>query len=107
MPERSTVLLSNTPPLMALTADFGGLDVLKALLIQTAFFSMPLVCIDEVVGRRSDRFCGLNLTGSWGVMLKARKLGVPLDLTQAIHSMQSHGIWLSPAWMAFVLGNLQ
>jgi predicted nucleic acid-binding protein len=163
-PERSAVLVSNTTPLIALTAALGSLDILKfmyarvvvpfevaqeiraggqasfgvgvfhqadwldvqdqpvtllpflqnsldageASVIQTALnLSLPLVCIDEAVGRRTARLCGLNLTGSLGVMLKAQQLGFRLDLPEAIYKMQSHGIWLSPALIASVLGNPQ
>jgi predicted nucleic acid-binding protein len=164
MPDRSAVLVSNTTPLIALTAALGSLDILKfmyarvvvpfevaqevraggqssfgvdafhqadwldvqdqpvtllpflknsldsgeASVIQTALnLSLPLVCIDEVVGRRTARLCGLNLTGSLGIMLKARQMGFPLDMPQAIHKMQSHGIWLSPALVESVLGHPQ
>lgn len=86
----------------------NSLDAGEASVIQTALnLSLPLVCIDEVVGRRTARLCGLSLTGSLGVMLKARQLGFPLDLPQAIHNMQSHGIWLSPALIASVLDHPQ
>jgi predicted nucleic acid-binding protein len=164
MPERSAVLVSNTTPLIALTAALGSLDILKymyvrvlvpfevaqevraggqtsfgvdafqaadwldiqdrpvtllpflknsldageASVIQTALnLSLPLVCIDEVVGRRTARLCGLNLTGSLGILLKARQLGFSVDLPHAIENMRRHGIWLSPALIASVLGNPQ
>lgn len=162
--ERSLVLVSNTTPLIALTAALGSLDILKfmyarvviphevaqevraggqsafgvdvfhaadwlevqnqpvtllpflktaldvgeASVIQTALnLSLPLVCIDEVVGRRTARLCGLSLTGSLGVMLKAHQLGFPVDLPQAIDNMRQHGIWLSPVLVEAVLAKVQ
>ena len=162
--ERSLVLVSNTTPLIALTAALGSLDILKfmygrvviplevaqevraggqstfgvdafhaadwldvqdqpvtllpflknsldageASVIQTALnLSLPLVCIDEVVGRRTARLCGLSLTGSLGVMLKAHQLGFPVNLSQAISNMRQHGIWLSPVLIESVLAKVQ
>lgn len=162
--ERSLVLVSNTTPLIALTAALGSLDILKfmynrvviplevaqevraggqstfgvdafhaadwlevqnqpvtllpflktaldvgeASVIQTALnLSLPLVWIDEVVGRRTARLCALSLTGSLGVMLKAHQLGFPVDLPQAIDNMRQHGIWLIPVLVEAVLAKVQ
>jgi|GEM_PF-3747814 len=35
---------------------------------------------DENVGRRFARLSGLNLTGSIGILLKAKKLGYPISM---------------------------
>ena len=163
-PEHSKALVTNTTPLIALTAALGNLDILKfmyarvlvpfevaqelrsggksmfgvdvfdaadwldvqdrpvqlmpflknsldigeASVIQTALnLSLPLVCIDELVGRRTARLCGLNLTGSLCVMLKARQRGYQVDVLGAMNNMKAHGIWLSPALVDSVLGQLQ
>ena len=160
MPERSQVLVTNTTPLIALTAATGSLDVLKFLyprvvvplevanevraggqqsfgvdvfnnaawldiqpsavvlqaflrnsldtgeasVIQTAMnLDLPLVCIDETAGRRVARLCGLDLTGSIGVLLKAKRLGFELSIPLALQRMREHGIWLSESVMRFAL----
>lgn len=83
-------------------------DAGEASVIQTALnLSLPLVCIDEVVGRRTARPCGLSLTGSLGILLKARQLGFSVDLPHAIENMHRHGIWLSPALIEVVLSQVQ
>jgi predicted nucleic acid-binding protein len=162
MPERMVRLVTNTTPLISITAAMGDLDVLRflyqqvvvpfevaeeirvggkvgfavdvfqqadwldiqpspvklspflsnaldkgeAAVIQTAMdLNVPLVCIDEVVGRRMARLCNLTLTGSIGVLLKAQQLGYPLDMAMAIQNMQSHGIWLSEKVIAFALSH--
>ena len=159
-PERKRVLVSNTTPLIALTAALGNLDVLKFLydavvvpfevaqeiraggqrcfgvdvfesadwldvqvqpvkllpflensldageasVIQTAMnMSLPLVCIDEVVGRRIARLCGLTLTGSVGILIKAKEQGYPLDMVQAVTNMRKQGIWLSQSLLDIAL----
>ena len=160
MPEVSRWLVTNTTPLIALTAATGNLDVLKFLygrvlvplevaqavqaggrnafgvdvfaqatwldiqtrevvlqpflensldrgeasVIQTAMnLNAPLVCIDEAAGRRIARLCGLTLTGSIGVLLKAKSLGYPVSMNDAIARMRSHGIWLSESVVKFAL----
>lgn len=106
MPERSQVLVTNTTPLIALTAATGSLDVLRflytrvvvpqpflrnsldrgeAAAIQTALnLSLPLVCIDETAGRRIARLCALNIP-------------------DALQRMRDHGIWLSGQVVKFAL----
>lgn len=61
------------------------------------------VCIDESVGRRIARLNGLVLTGTAGILVKARQLGYPVDLVLALEQMKSHGIWLGEAVVRFIL----
>ena len=56
---------------------------------------IPLVCIDENVGRRVARMAGLDLTGSIGILIKAKRQGYPIDIRAAIQGMRERGIWLS------------
>ncbi len=160
MHDREAALVSNTTPLLALTAAMGNLDILKFLyqrvivpievadeiraggvhhfgvdvfdaaswlevqtkpvvlqaflknsldqgeasVIQTAMdLGLPLVCIDESVGRRVARLCGLNLTGSVGLLLKAQSLGYELSIPVALKRMHDHGIWLSDRLVTFAM----
>lgn len=74
----------------------NALDRGEAAVIATALDrSIPLVCIDEAVGRRVARLSGLTLTGSLGVLIKARQRGFPVDIRDAIDRMRERGIWLS------------
>lgn len=160
MPERGQVLVTNTTPLIAITAATGSLDVLKFLysrvvvplevaeevraggrqsfgvdafngaewleiqtepvvlqpflqnsldrgeasVIQTAMnLGLPLVCIDEAAGRRVARLCDLSLTGSVGVLLKAKRLGYDVSIPEALQRMRAQGIWLSEQVVRFAL----
>ncbi len=162
MPERAKILVTNTTPLIALTAATGNLEVLRFLyqriivpmevaeevraggkqhfgldvfeaaswleiqdgpvvpqaflsnsldrgeasVIQTALNQgLPLVCIDEAAGRRVARLCDLNLTGSVGVLLKAKALGYDISIANAIERMRHHGIWLSEGVIKFALSH--
>jgi len=135
MPDRSKIIVTNTTPLIALTAATGNLDILRHLysrvvvpdevaaeikaggkeafgldvfeqaswlgisnnpvvlppylqnsldrgeasVIQTALQEgINLVCIDEVAGRRIARLSKLSITGSIGILLKAKSVGYHL-----------------------------
>lgn len=160
MPEQARVVVTNTTPLIALTAATGSLEILRALytrilvpyevaeeitlggkenfgldiferalwleistapvvlpaylkntldrgeasVIQTAIQQgVKLVCIDETVGRRVARLSNLNVTGSIGVLLKAKSLGYSISIPEAINNMREHGIWLSQDVIRFAL----
>jgi predicted nucleic acid-binding protein len=162
MPDQPKVIVTNTTPLIALTAATGGLEVLRAIytrvvvpyevaqeiraggqeafgldvfeqaswieinrapvelppylqntldlgdasVIQTALQQgIQRVCIDETIGRRVARLSNLNVTGSIGVLIKAKSLGYPLSMSEAINRMREHGIWLSPNVIGFALAH--
>jgi predicted nucleic acid-binding protein len=72
------------------------LDTGEASVIQTALdFGILTVCIDEAVGRRIARLNGLLVTGSLGILLRAKAEGFPLSVSTMIDNMQRHGIWLA------------
>jgi predicted nucleic acid-binding protein len=82
----------------------NSLDGGEASVIQNALdLQIPLVCIDESVGRRVARLSGLTLTGSIGVLIKARKQGYAVSISQAIDRMREHGIWLSAEVVRYAL----
>lgn len=82
----------------------NSLDRGEASVIQTALhLGLPLVCIDETVGRRVARLCSLEVTGTMGVLLKAQKLGFSVSISEAVRRMREHGIWLSDSVVHFSL----
>lgn len=85
----------------------NSLDRGEASVIQTAMnLGLPLVCIDETAGRRVARLCGLDLTGSVGILLKARRLGFEVSIPLALQRMQARGIWLSDQVVKFALNQV-
>lgn len=91
----------------AITPYLGNtLDRGEASVIQTALdLDISLVCIDESAGRRVARLSGLTITGSIGVMIKARQKGYPVSIHLAIDRMREHGIWLSDEVVRFALAH--
>ncbi|WP_295437940.1 hypothetical protein [uncultured Thiodictyon sp.] len=82
------------------------LDRGEASVIQTALdLQIPLVCIDESVGRRVARLSGLTLTGSIGVLIKARQRGYDVCIPQALERMREHAIWLSADVVRYALAH--
>lgn len=68
----------------------------EASVIQTALDNnISLVAIDETVGRRYAKLSNLKLTGTLGILLKAKQVGYPLSMAVAIQRMRQQGIWLS------------
>lgn len=74
----------------------NSLDVGEAAVIQTALDKgIQTVCIDEAVGRRVARLNGLSVTGSIGVLVRAKSLGYSVDVFEAIEQMRQKGVWVS------------
>ena len=80
-------------------------SILKTCLgIQSAINEgIQTVCIDDTVGRRIARLSGLKLTGSLGILLKAKREGCPVLLNESIILMRDRGIWLSDRLVSNVL----
>ncbi|KIH75707.1 hypothetical protein SAMN05660860_03113 [Geoalkalibacter ferrihydriticus] len=71
------------------------LDRGEASVIQAAIdLKIQTVCIDEAVGRRIARLNGLKLTGSLGILVRAKKELGGFSVTAAISSMRLKGIWI-------------
>ncbi|TLM68167.1 MAG: DUF3368 domain-containing protein [Deltaproteobacteria bacterium] len=74
----------------------NSLDKGEASVIQTALDQgITTVCIDEAVGRRVARLNGLALTGSLGILLRAKQEGSAVSIRAAIDNMQRHRIRIS------------
>lgn len=72
------------------------LDSGEASVIQTAAsHQIPLVAIDEKLGRRVARLHGLRVTGSIGILVKASKAQLIPDLNKCFNRMHEKGVWIS------------
>jgi predicted nucleic acid-binding protein len=79
------------PPFLTNTLDRGEAAVIQLALTE----GISTVCIDEAAGRRVARLHGLSLTGTVGILIRAKREGYPFTMPQAIAKMRNHGIWLS------------
>lgn len=72
------------------------LDPGEAAVISLALHArIPTVAIDERNARHIARSCGLRLTGSLGLLVRAQRLGASIDLPDAIQRMRAAGLWIS------------
>ena len=82
----------------------NSLDIGEASVIQLALNeNIQTVCIDEPRGRRLARLSGLSVTGSIGILLRAKKEGHSISIYRAVQQMQKRGVWLSERVIAFAL----
>ena len=82
----------------------NSLDLGEAAVIQLAINeNIQTVCIDEAAGRRIARLSGLSITGSIGILLRAKKEGYPVCVQQVIDRMLDRGIRLSTSVITFAL----
>ena len=81
----------NISPLLLNSLDLGEASVIQCALDK----SIETVCIDEAMGRRIARLSNLRLTGSIGILLRAKKEGYDFVMEEAIANMLKHGIRLS------------
>jgi predicted nucleic acid-binding protein len=80
------------------------LDTGEASVIQYALDNqLHLVCIGESAGRRIARLNELKLTGSIGIILKAKSEGYITDIKPIINRILKHGIFISSKVISFAL----
>lgn len=97
-------LEKRTSPLSIAPFLSNSLDLGEASVIQLALDeNIQTVCIDEAAGRRIARLNGLSLTGSIGILLRAKKEGYSFSMQTAIQRMRNKGIWLSKKVVNFAL----
>lgn len=94
--QEATWLLKLDKPLSISSYLAGVLDKGEAAVIQYAIDKeIEIVCIDETAGRRVARLSGLKVTGSVGILLRAKEHGIKLSVSLAIERMRERGIWIS------------
>ena len=73
---------------------FDRLDSGEAAVIQLALeIEVDTVCLDEIKGRRIAKELGLSVTGSLGILGKAKKLGLVNEIKPVILAAIENGIY--------------
>lgn len=84
-----------------------GLDLGETAVIQLALeLDIPTVAIDEWKGRRMALALGLNVTGSLGLIAKAKSCGVIPEARSLIGRAATRGIRYHPELVAGILREL-
>jgi predicted nucleic acid-binding protein len=97
--QKWSIPLEISPPLLSSSLDKGEAAVIQLAINE----SVRTVCIDETVGRRFAKLNGLLVTGSVGILLRAKKKGYPFSMQEAIEQMKNRGIRLSEKVVNFAL----
>ncbi len=91
-----TYLQKQSSPLQISPILLNSLHLGEAFVIQLALDKkITTVCIDEAIGRRIARLNGLSLTGSIGILLKAKQKGYNISIRNCINNMKKSHIYLS------------
>src|SRR4028118_1315029 len=86
--QKWSIPLEISPPLLSSSLDKGEAAVIQLAINE----SVRTVCIDETVGRRFAKLNGLLVTGSVGILLRAKKKGYPFSMQEAIDQMKNRRI---------------
>lgn len=86
-------------PILQNTLDSGEASVIQLALLR----KIDTVCIDEAAGRRIARLYNLKVTGSLGILLRAKKEGYQISLQESIEQMRKKDIYLSSQLVSIVL----
>ena len=83
------------------------LDTGEAAVIQLALErSIEWVCIDDRKGRRAALAVGLRVTGSLGLLIRAKIVGLVPAVRPFIERAMSEGVWYDPDLTTRVLADL-
>ena len=79
----------------------SSLDEGEAAVIQLALEEgLPVVCIDERKGRRAALAVGLRVTGTLGLLGRAKSLGLIPSVRSCVERMVTGGDWFDPKLLA-------
>lgn len=86
-------------PLLRAILDDGEASVISL----AAEIGCQIVLIDERKGRMVARLVGLEVAGTVGVLLRAKRLGILNEIKPSLEIMRARGIWLSNRLVKFAL----
>lgn len=62
-----------------------------------------LILLDEALGRYHAKHAGLKVTGTIGILIKAKKLELISELKPLIFELKEKGVWLSESLIERIL----
>ncbi len=96
---RVIALAAPPPPLSRATLDVGEAAVIQLALEQR----IAWVCLDDWKGRRAALAVGLNVTGTLGLLVHAKSLGIIPAIRPYVDRLLEVGRWFDPELVRRVL----
>lgn len=96
---RVVALTHPLPALARTTLDPGEAAVIQRALDKNAAW----VCIDDWKGRRAALAVGLKVTGTLGLLLKAKSLNLVVAIRPIVDRLLHHGRWYHPELVKRIL----
>jgi len=82
----------------------AALDPGEAAVIQLATeLAIPIVCLDDRKGRRAALATGLRVTGSLGLLVRAKRLGLLPAIRPVLDRALAAGVWYDADLVRLVL----
>jgi len=72
-------------------------------IILASELNADLIILDETLGRFHAKHAGLKITGTIGVLLKAKQKGFITNIKELLFELRAGGIWLSDKIIAEIL----
>ena len=88
----NTTFRQSIAPHILLELDLGE----KSTILAAQEHHADLVLIDEKLGRNVAEYLGLRVSGTLGILLKAKRENLIPSFMQAANSMREHGIFFQP-----------
>ncbi len=73
------------------------------VLILAKEINADLVLLDEIIGRRYAKQLKINLTGTIGILLRAKQVGLISSVKDLLTELVEKGTWLNPKLISKVL----
>ena len=93
-------VIVNSTPLIVL-CEIGKLNILKELYEEIVIPS--LVILDDNAAKKTAKYLGLSVTGTLGVLVKAKRQGIIKEVRPLLAEMRQNGFYVSNAVEQMVL----
>ena len=78
-------------------------EVETMILAQQKSFQADLVILDDLAARKTAQYLGLNVTGTMGVLIKAKQKGIIAEVKPLLDEMMKNGFFVSNKVLQMVL----
>lgn len=96
-----TVLSTRDRRIIPLLSDLGAGE--SEVILLGVEHPQSLLVMDDALGRKIARMNDLTITGTLGVLLKAKQTGLVSEIAPLLRQLIACGMWISPAVESMIL----